>query len=1049
MYSQATIKNAVLLCLAWLCLLFTEQLAAQETFIDQFNSTSYSNNNGTRNFSGDWAESNDDNSPTGGRIEIVGNELEFNNLDDRSISRDLNLSGFSSVVLTLDYNRTNGNESLLVQLFDGSSYNTVATLAGTGSVNYNLSSSEIISTASIRFITGSGNWGGSETILVDDVTFTGVLDQPPVLLVTGNQTYCPGSSLPIAESVSLTDPDDTSTDAIYIQISSGYVNGEDLLTLTGTHSSITATWDVVEGELTLQGPATFAEFEAAIMDVEYSSSAASPTGTRQFSITPGTANYLPPTDHYYEYIADPGISWTDARDAAAARTYFGLQGYLATLVTQEEADFSGSQAQGVGWIGASDATTEGDWQWVTGPEAGTPFWSGGVGGTTTAPFNFAFWNSGEPNNVGNEDYAHITDVSVTSTPGSWNDLPNAGGGGAYAPQGYVVEYGGSAGDPVLNLTGVTTITIDNIAPTASSPSSVTVFCASDVPTSDITIITDEADNCTANPVVTFVSDVSDGGSNPEIITRTYRVTDDSGNTLDVTQTITITPILIDTQPSDQTVSSGANAVFSVATSNADTFQWQVSINNGATFSNISNGAEYSGTTTQTLTVLSADSSKNGYLYRVVVSNSSSSCPVVNSSGARLTIEVDTDLDGIPDSADLDDDNDGILDSVECPNAGTVLWVTNGTPGTEEQNTIDKLTALGYVVTVVDDNVGGDANNFAVTFVYEDVFSGDAFANVANLATTERGVITSEPALHDEILGASTGSNGSSTAVDIIDNTHPITAGLPLTNYDIGDAAFFGNGLTTGTVLGRDPATSQGSVVIWEPGDAMEVGTAPGRRAIVPHANSNGGFNAAGEDLLVNAIIWTSQRDTDQDGIVDCLDTDSDGDGCSDADEAYADDSTDSDNNGRFGSGSPAVNGDGTVSAASYATPADQNSNTVPDYLEVLPSPTITTQPTDVQTCPGCNTSLTVATTNANTYQWQRFNGSTWDDLTDSGIYSGTTTTTLSITGPTSAQNGDQYRVLVSNNASVCDVVTSNQVTLTLVVSSVITNRRITYRVNRN
>ena len=201
------------------------------------------------------------------------------------------------------------------------------------------------------------------------------------------------------------------------------------------------------------------------------------TGEKFFSFNIGDANYLPSTDHYYEYIADPGISWTDARDAAAARTYFGLQGYLATLVTQEEADFSGSQAQGVGWIGASDATTEGDWQWVTGPEAGTPFWSGGVGGTTTAPFNFAFWNSGEPNNVGNEDYAHITDVSVTSTPGSWNDLPNAGGGGAYAPQGYVVEYGGSAGDPVLNLTGVTTITIDNIAPTASSPSSFRTSCS--------------------------------------------------------------------------------------------------------------------------------------------------------------------------------------------------------------------------------------------------------------------------------------------------------------------------------------------------------------------------------------------------------------------------------------------------------------------------------------------------------------------------------------------------------------------------------------------
>ena len=38
--------------------------------------------------------------------------------------------------------------------------------------------------------------------------------------------------------------------------------------------------------------------------------------------------------------------------------------------------------------------------------------------------------------------------------------------------------------------------------------------------------TDEADNCTVNPVVAFVSDVSDGNTCPEVITRTYSVTDD-------------------------------------------------------------------------------------------------------------------------------------------------------------------------------------------------------------------------------------------------------------------------------------------------------------------------------------------------------------------------------------------------------------------------------------------------------------------------------------------------------------------------------------------
>ena len=49
-----------------------------------------------------------------------------------------------------------------------------------------------------------------------------------------------------------------------------------------------------------------------------------------------------------------------------------------------------------GWIGASDATTEGTWQWVTGPEAGTTF-SIGNDFPITQIGEYANWNPGEPN----------------------------------------------------------------------------------------------------------------------------------------------------------------------------------------------------------------------------------------------------------------------------------------------------------------------------------------------------------------------------------------------------------------------------------------------------------------------------------------------------------------------------------------------------------------------------------------------------------------------------------------------------------------------------
>ncbi|MBK6951519.1 MAG: PKD domain-containing protein [Crocinitomicaceae bacterium] len=76
-------------------------------------------------------------------------------------------------------------------------------------------------------------------------------------------------------------------------------------------------------------------------------------------------------------------------------------------------------------------------------------------------------------------------------------------------------------------------------PTATNPVAVNVQCIGDVPASDISVVTDEADNCTVAPVVAFVSDVSNGATCPEIITRTYSVTDDCGNQILVTQTITV------------------------------------------------------------------------------------------------------------------------------------------------------------------------------------------------------------------------------------------------------------------------------------------------------------------------------------------------------------------------------------------------------------------------------------------------------------------------------------------------------------------------------
>jgi gliding motility-associated-like protein len=294
-------------------------------------------------------------------------------------------------------------------------------------------------------------------------------NMPPEITAEGNQIYCPGTAMKIVTDVTITDPDDSSTLAIYIQISSGYENEQDILALTGTNPNIISSWDASTGKLKLSSPTpgiqvTYVDFIAAIKDVTFSNSSATPSGVRNFSISIGQANYLPRNDHYYQYVPSIGTTWTTARDLASNSNYYGLQGYLATLTAEDEAKISGEQAEGAGWIGGSDAETEGIWKWVTGPEAGTTFWVGIADGTTTAPFNYANWNNGEPNQFGGaqEDYAHITAAGV-GILGSWNDLTNTGDAtGAYQPKGYIVEYGGTPDDPILNLSTSTTITIPQI-----------------------------------------------------------------------------------------------------------------------------------------------------------------------------------------------------------------------------------------------------------------------------------------------------------------------------------------------------------------------------------------------------------------------------------------------------------------------------------------------------------------------------------------------------------------------------------------------------------
>ena len=118
--------------------------------------------------------------------------------------------------------------------------------------------------------------------------------------------------------------------------------------------------------------------------------------------------------------------------------------------------------------------------------------------------------------------------------------------------------------------------------------------------------------------------------------------------------------------------------------------------------------------------------------------------------------------------------------------------------------------------------------------------------------------------------------------------------------------------------------------------------------------------------------------------------------------------------------------------------------------EVQTGATITTQPSNQQGITGTNGIFTVAASGSPTYQWQvsTDGGSTFTDLSDGSKYSGSQTSTLQVSSLQTADNTNLYRVLVQPASVSCPPVISDSALLTVVVPTVLTNRRITYRVNQ-
>ena len=301
-------------------------------------------------------------------------------------------------------------------------------------------------------------------------------NDPPIIdnPLTEAVQYC-DEPVAVASEISITNIQvDEANEGMKISISP-YMQGEDILEWEEV-GTFNYSWNSGTGFLEISGIGSDAEYEEAVSKVYYKNIAATATtGIRSFSISLIDADYLPATDHFYRFVARESISWSSARALAASMDYYGLQGYLATIRSKVEQDFIYTKTEGTGWIGASDEDEEGTWKWVEGPDDGVIFWKGNYSGDPVGG-EYSNWGSGEPNNLNNEDYAHI--LYSVGVRGDWNDLPNPGSDvEGYIPQGFLIEFGGMPGDPEVKLSAVARVEVsDSKKPEFDENVVKTLFC---------------------------------------------------------------------------------------------------------------------------------------------------------------------------------------------------------------------------------------------------------------------------------------------------------------------------------------------------------------------------------------------------------------------------------------------------------------------------------------------------------------------------------------------------------------------------------------------
>ncbi len=462
-------------------------------------------------------------------------------------------------------------------------------------------------------------------------------------------------------------------------------------------------------------------------------------------------------------------------------------------------------------------------------------------------------------------------------------------------------------------------------------------------------------------------------------------------------------VSITTQPQDANgICIGQTASFSVTAAGPGlTYQWQVSTDGGANYSNITSA------TAASYTTAAVTSGMNNNRYRVIVSTTCGS--PLTSQAAVLTVVPGAMITAQPSSATVCP-GDNASFTVTATGATGYQWQVSTNGGTSFTNIPGANTATLNVPAVT-----GAMNNYQYNVLVSGCATPITSAN-ATLTVTQAPTVTTPPVATSSCVGGSASfsvvtanattyqwqisTDGGATFNDISGET---SASLNLTNLT---GTMDGNQVRViiNNTCGGVPVVSSAATLTILAGAAIT--TQPS------NSSACAGTNASFTIVATGAGGYQWQVSTDGGATFNDI----------------------------SGETSATLNLSGITSAMNsnqyrvvIANCGGAGLTSAPATLSIIPGATVTTQPSATSACPGADASFSVVASGATAYQWQvSTNGGT--SFTN---IAGASSSSLTVPAVSAGMNNNQYQVLVTG---ACGDVTSTSATLTVSSGASITGQ---------